>query len=155
MNDPFFVRNMVYGLEDSLISTSGMVIGMSAAGMPNSTVITAGTILVLVESMSMAFGSFVSEDSFMTHSDIHHTWKDVVKYSVVMLASYMLAGLIPMLPFLLDVQDAWKWSLGGTLVSLFMLMRWYKKKTSDAVLLTTIAAAILAITITMSRRLEQ
>lgn len=153
MNDPFFVRNMVYGLEDSLVSTSGMVIGMSVAGIPNATVITAGTILILVESMSMAFGSFVSEDSFMTNTGTSHTWKDVIKYSVVMLGSYSLAGLIPMVPFLLNVPDAWKWSVAGTLLSLFGLMRWYKKKTTDAALLTAIASAILTITILTSNHL--
>lgn len=153
MNDPFFVRNMIYGIEDSLISTSGVVVGMSVAGIPNSTVITTGTILVLVESMSMAFGSFVSEDSFMTHTDMGHTWKDVIKYSVVMLTSYTLAGLIPMLPFLFDVQDAWKWSVGMTLLALFGLMRWYKKKTPDAAVLTAIAGIILTITILASNHL--
>lgn len=144
---------MVYGLEDSLISTSGVVIGMSMTGMSNSTVITAGTILVLVESLSMSFGSFVSEDSFLTGVNATHTWKDVIKYSAVMMGSYMLAGLIPMLPFLLGLDHAWKWSVGGTLIALFGLMYWYKKVVSHAALLTCIAASILIITITASKHL--
>lgn len=147
MNDPFFVRNLVYGVEDSLISTSGVVVGMSMAGMSHHAIVITGAILVFVESLSMAFGSFISEDSFMLTSNTKHTWKDVIKYSAVMLGSYVLAGLIPMLPFLLNVPDAWQWSVVGTLLALFGLIYGYKKKTQDALVLTSIAGFILTLTI--------
>ena len=148
------MRNLVYGIEDSLISTSGVVIGMSMAGMDEKTIVITGALLVFVESLSMAFGSFISEDSFMLTSNTTHTWKDVIKYSAVMLGSYVAAGLIPMLPFLLGVPDAWQWSLGATLTALFGLMYGYKKKVRDATVLTSIAGFILTLTIVTAKYLR-
>lgn len=157
--DPFFVRNLVFGLEDSVLSTTGLVIGISLTGMSNADVVKSGIILLLVESLSMAFGSFISEDSFLTRSDVMHTWKTVVYYAAVMFASYAAAGLVSLSPFLLDVDDAWKWSAGLGLSSLLTLLYWYQdnheNRMKKALLLTSIASSILAISVITGSMLKK
>jgi len=53
-------REIVFGLEDSLVSTLGAVTGIAAAAANNKTVILAGIVYVAVESLSMVAGSFIS-----------------------------------------------------------------------------------------------
>jgi 4-hydroxybenzoate polyprenyltransferase len=154
LDDPFFRRNLIYGLEDSLVSTTGLVIGVSLAGMQNRQVLTSGIILVLVESLSMAFGSFVSEDSFMTQSGLRPTWDVVVTYAGVMLTSYVAAGTLPLLPFALDLPNAWMWSAATSLAALFLVLYAYQDKERDearklrkTALLSAIAAGILTLSV--------
>lgn len=157
----FVMRNLVYGIEDSLISTTGVVVGMSLAGIPDTTVITSGIILVLVESLSMAFGSFVSEDSFL--SDATNTsppWTQVAKYAAVMFGAYVAAGALPMLPFFAHVDQAWRWSIGLALAGLFALMLAYQRQrtrrtVTKALVLTAMAATILAASIVTGRVLKE
>ena len=53
-------REIVFGLEDSLVSTLGAVTGIAAAAANNKTVILAGIVYVAVESLSMVAGAFIS-----------------------------------------------------------------------------------------------
>lgn len=163
MDDPFFVRNVVYGIEDSLISTTGLVVGISLAGVAHADVVKSGIILLLVESLSMAFGSFISEDSFMTESQLNPTWDTVIKYAIVMLGSYAAAGLIPLLPFLVNIEPAWMCSTGLSIATLALLMFGYqhkatkhstKQKLAKTFVLTIVASFILGLSIVTGRAMH-
>ncbi len=57
------IREIVFGLEDSLVSTIGVVAGIAAGTGDQKIVILSGTVLVVVEALSMAAGSFLSSQS--------------------------------------------------------------------------------------------
>lgn len=57
------IRDLIFGLEDSLVSTLGVVIGVAAGTADRSVVILSGLVLVAVEAISMAAGSFLSSKS--------------------------------------------------------------------------------------------
>lgn len=57
------IRELVFGIEDSLVSTLGVVIGMAAGTEDARIVILSGAIIVVVEALSMAAGSYVSSKS--------------------------------------------------------------------------------------------
>lgn len=57
------IRELVFGLEDSLVSTVGVVIGVAAGTEDRQVVILTGVVLVVVEALSMAAGSFLSSKS--------------------------------------------------------------------------------------------
>ena len=149
MDDPFFVRNLVYGTEDSLLSTTGMVVGLAWSGMPRRVIITSGIILVLVEALSMSFGAFVSEDSFIKASRKEQpTFGRLMKYAGVMFGSYIAAGIIPILPFVLNVPHAWRWSATLPIVALFVLVKtMVSGSTREALVMTGAGAAVLATSI--------
>lgn len=151
MDDPFFVRNLVYGVEDSLISTTGVVAGIALAGLQHKDIITTGSILVLVEALSMAFGAFVSEDSFMKTAKMKHGVTDVLTYAGVMFVAYLLAGLVPMIPFLLHLDGAWKYSIAFAIASLFALVMLVQKDLEKATTLTAIGGVILGVSIAAGR----
>lgn len=57
------IREIVFGLEDSLVSTIGVVAGIAAGTGDQKIVILSGLVLVVVEALSMAAGSFLSSQS--------------------------------------------------------------------------------------------
>ncbi len=77
------VRDVVFGLEDSLVSTLGTVTGVAIASHSSFYVVLTGTILVCVEAVSMAAGSYLSSQSAkdlynerakQDHARVLHEW---------------------------------------------------------------------------------
>lgn len=57
------MREIVFGLEDSLVSTLGVVTGIAAGTGNTFVVILSGVVLIFVEGLSMAAGSYLSSKS--------------------------------------------------------------------------------------------
>jgi VIT1/CCC1 family predicted Fe2+/Mn2+ transporter len=57
------IRDIVFGMEDGMVSTFGAVTGIAIAAHSIETVIVTGCIVVSVESVSMAIGSYISSQS--------------------------------------------------------------------------------------------
>lgn len=94
-------RNFIFGVEDSLVSTVGLLSGVATAAAPRQTIVTTGVILIFVEAFSMGVGSFLSEDN-STHSDhSRSTHRRITRAALVMFVSYFAAGFIPLSPYLL------------------------------------------------------
>lgn len=118
-----YFRNFIFGVEDSLVSTVGLLSGVAVAGSPRDVIFITGTILILVEAFSMAAGSLLSEYSAESYEtkDEHITKTDIMS-SVVMFVSYAISGLIPLLPYLfLSTSNAVTVSIILSIVSLFVL----------------------------------
>ena len=57
------IRELVFGLEDGLVSTMGAVAGIAAGTQNGKVVVLSGAVLVAVEALSMAAGSYLSNKS--------------------------------------------------------------------------------------------
>jgi len=57
------LRELVFGMEDGMVSTLGAITGIAAAAQNHQTVILAGLVIISVESISMAVGSYLSSKS--------------------------------------------------------------------------------------------
>jgi VIT1/CCC1 family predicted Fe2+/Mn2+ transporter len=57
------LRDLVFGLEDGLVSTMGSVVGIAAGSTDRRVVILSGIVIVAVEALSMAAGTFLSSKS--------------------------------------------------------------------------------------------
>lgn len=58
-----FIREVVFGMEDGLVSTMGAVTGIAAASQNYSIVVLSGLVIIAVESVSMGVGSYLSTKS--------------------------------------------------------------------------------------------
>lgn len=148
-----FLRNFIFGAEDSLVSTVGLLSGVSFAGLSNRNIIVSGIILILVEALSMAAGVYLSEDSANEITDSQHQDNQSAD-AITMFVSYLLIGLIPLLPYLFveDTRVGFYYSIGFTIVSLFLLgvfKGYYVKKhmLKSALKITCIGAAVIAISV--------
>lgn len=118
-----YLRSFVFGVEDSLASTVGLLSGIAIAGVARETIVLSGIILVLVEAFSMAMGDFLSEyssESYMRQAEVSSRRSFIA--ALIMFFSYLLAGLIPLFPyFILASESAVGFSIGLSLLSLFFL----------------------------------
>jgi len=118
-----FIRNFIFGVEDSLVSTVGLLSGIAIAGMETKTIILAGVVLIFVEAFSMGAGSLLSENS-AAEVAVGREVPLARSYlsGFIMFVSYFFAGFIPLFPYLfLPVGTAFYTSIGVSLAALFIL----------------------------------
>lgn len=118
-----FLRNVVFGVEDGLVSTLGFVSGIATAGVQSPTLLLAGTVLIFVEAFSMAAGSFLSDESVR---ELRRRGNVSIIPSavggVVMFLAYLAAGALVLAPYAIAYPSrALPWSVGLSLGALFML----------------------------------
>lgn len=117
------VRTFVFGVEDSLVSTVGLLSGIAVGGVAKPQIILTGVVLLLVEAFSMAVGSLISEQSaeeYVKHREVPIT-NDIFD-AVIMFASYFLFGLVPLAPYaIFPTSTALPVSIFATLAALFLL----------------------------------
>lgn len=95
-----YLRNFIFGVEDSLVSTVGLLAGVSASGVSGRPLLVTGLVLIIVEGLSMGIGSFLSEETTSEMEGNKPDTKLAIGGALIMLLSYCLAGLIPLLPYL-------------------------------------------------------
>lgn len=106
-----------------MVSTVGLLSGVAIADVPRSTILLTGIILLLVEGLSMAVGSFLTESSVedYTHQAVGLAKNNVVS-GIIMFFSYFLTGFIPLSPYMIwPVDIALMVSAVFSVFSLFIL----------------------------------
>lgn len=116
-------RNFIFGVEDSLVSTVGLLSGVAIADTPRQTIILSGIVLIFVEAFSMGVGSFLSDHSAEELSTKKESdGRSQIKTSITMFLSYFVAGFIPLSPYIfIEGSLAFEISIVASLVSLFIL----------------------------------
>lgn len=117
-----FIRNFTFGVEDSLVSTVGLLAGIAVAGMERSSIIVTGLVLIFVEAFSMAIGSLISERSVEEYETRDRALGQPVRASLIMFFSYVIAGIIPLAPYVAySGYPAVAGSVALSLLALFVL----------------------------------
>jgi predicted membrane protein (TIGR00267 family) len=122
------LREIIFGLEDGLVSTLGAITGIAIATHDYRIVIISGLVIVGVESLSMAAGTYLSNKSqvesqvarwhFLYRPNFHKPKID----SLFMGISYILGGFIPLsVYFLLPLDLALPVSVSAAAGSLFLI----------------------------------
>jgi len=118
-----YVRSIVFGIEDSLVSTVGLLSGIAVAGISRNNIIVAGVVLIFVEAFSMGAGSFLSEHSaehYVEHKEIK--LRRFIIAGFLMFVSYFIAGFVPLSPYIFISGNLAFWvSIIFSLVALFIL----------------------------------
>lgn len=123
------VREVVFGLEDSLVSTMGAVTGIAAGTDNKAIVILSGLVILAVEATSMGAGSYLSNK---TAGLVETGGKkgglvlfNSIKAGLIMLFFYILGGLIPLLPyFFISIKNAIPFSIFLTVAALIGVGFW-------------------------------
>ncbi len=116
-------RNFIFGVEDSLVSTVGLLSGVATANASKATLFLTGLVLIFVEAFSMAAGSFLSERSAAQYEKRQAvSLSHAIGPGVIMFFSYFISGFVPLAPYLLlPVQTAFFVSILCSLAALFIL----------------------------------
>jgi VIT1/CCC1 family predicted Fe2+/Mn2+ transporter len=115
-----YLRSILFGFEDGLVSTTGAVVGISAGVQNANVIVLAGLVIITVEAISMGAGEFVSEET--VHDIDRKRPINPALGAAMMFISYFIAGLIPVLPFvLLELEAAVITALILAFIGLFLL----------------------------------
>ena len=140
-----YLRNGIFGVSDSLVSTVGLLSGINANGTSRHAIIVTGIVYAFVESFSMAVGSFLSEESaenYVGKGEVAAT-KPFVGGSV-MFVTFILASLIPIAPYLfLSAASALWVSIVVSILALFIVGYLSAKISKARVLKHAIRMALL------------
>lgn len=114
------MRNFIFGVEDSLVSTVGLLSGVATAGSSKAAIIMTGVVLIFVEAFSMAVGSYLAERATQEYGKKSvGSLRNTVISSAIMLGSYFGAGLVPLAPYLLaPTKYAFYYSIIASLLAL-------------------------------------
>lgn len=117
-----YVRSSFFGIEDSLVSTTGLIAGIAVATTDKQFIILAGLVAIAVEAISMAAGEFLSEETEHDMDDPGSRRTRPIVGGLIMLVSYAVAGLVPLLPvMLLPGKLAIVAAVVAALIGLFVL----------------------------------
>lgn len=118
-----YIRNFIFGVEDSLVSTVGLVSGVAVAGVDTKQVVLTGMVLIFVEAFSMGVGSLLSEnsaDEYESKSEV--ALSNSLGYALVMFISYLLSGFFVVFPYMFLPASRALWlSIAVSVVGLFYL----------------------------------
>lgn len=96
----------VFGANDGIITTFAVVAGVAGAKLPSSIILVLGMANIAADGLSMTLGNYLGEKSENRLNDTgkkNTTHLNVVKNSWVIFFSFMIAGMIPLLPYFLEL----------------------------------------------------
>lgn len=99
-----YLRSALFGLQDGLVSTTGVVVGISTGIESKAVIILAAFVAVSVEASSMAAGQYSSEKAVhqMDRTGRHND--NLIWGAVIMFFAYLFAGLVPITPIVIFNQ---------------------------------------------------
>ncbi len=116
-----YLQSAMFGFNDALVSTTGVIVGVSTGTNNKEIVILAGVVTILVEALSMGAGQYNSSKSAHQLEKTNAAKVPLIS-GVIMFVSYFLAGLVPLLPIILfPIEYSRNVAIVAALVGLFIL----------------------------------
>lgn len=152
-----YLRNLIFGAEDSLVSTVGVLFGLaSSAEYTQKQLILAGFVLISVEALSMGAGSYLSEKEVHENDKTNSHRDSPTIGGLIMFISYFLSGCAAMLPyFFFPLNLARFISMTFTFVALFLIGYLPGKKIHSGLRMALIASAAIFIGYVVAYIFEQ
>ena len=142
LNHVYF-RTIIFGIQDALVSTTGVVVGVAAGKADRNMMLLAATVTVLVEAISMASGQYVSEKSIHSLEKKQHA-DNLLVGAVLMFGAYLIGGAIPIMPILFMPKELMVGtSLAASLLGLFLLGWWKSTISGEHKLRTSIQVMVI------------
>lgn len=117
-----YFRSIMFGLQDGLVSTTGVVVGISTGVSDQAIIILAAFVAVSVEASSMAASQYSSEKAVHQMDKSGKHADSLTLGATLMFFSYLFAGLIPISPFLIfPPETARIISIAASLMTLFVI----------------------------------
>lgn len=138
-----YIHSSFFGIEDSLVSTTGVVAGIAISTSNKSFIIISGIIVIAVEAISMGASEFISEET-EEEIEIQSAEAKPAVSGLIMFISYILAGIVPILPFVfLPIPTAIVWSVVAALVGLIILGIFKGELTHKSILRSSLEVLII------------
>lgn len=134
------LRDTVFGANDGIITTFAVVAGSQGAKISSEIVIILGLANLFADGVSMATGNYLGVQSEIAYQEERreksiHADHTPLRHGVTTFVSFVVAGFLPLLPFLTNLDDKFLYSailVGlslftvGSLRSLYTNKKWVK-----------------------------
>ena len=116
-----YLQSAIFGINDALVSTTGVIVGVSAGTGDKSVIILAGVVTILVEAISMGSGQYISLKSAREYEKSGGLRVPIIS-GIIMFFGYIVGGLVPLIPILLlPVEQSRIAAIVGALIGLAIL----------------------------------
>ena len=117
-----YLRSTLFGIENSVISTAGLIAGISVGTTDNRVVALGATVAIVIESVAMGVGEYLSDDAVQELDKLKRHQDDPASSGALMMIAGTLAGLVPLIPVLvLDYPYSLICSVLAALLVLFLV----------------------------------
>ena len=119
-----YIRDLVYGANDGIITTFAVVAGVTGGALSHSAVLIVGTANLVADGLSMAVGNFLAiraHESARAAEGLPEEESQPLRHSTATFLAFVTAGVVPLVPFVWPAlrAEAFVWSVGLTLAALF------------------------------------
>jgi vacuolar iron transporter family protein len=119
-----YIRDLVYGANDGLITTFAVVAGVVGGGLSARALLIVGAANLLADGLSMGVGNYLSirsHESALAAQDRPEEEANPARHGLATLAAFVAAGAVPLVPFALGAAPGtgFLWSIALTFATLF------------------------------------
>src|SRR5687767_2488624 len=117
-----YVRELIYGANDGIITTFAVVAGVAGGGLPLRVVLIIGAANLFADGMSMAAGNYLSirsHESVLAAQELPEEEAAPLRHAAVTLLAFVAAGAVPLVPYMVPdfPLDRFAASIAFTLVA--------------------------------------
>jgi VIT1/CCC1 family predicted Fe2+/Mn2+ transporter len=120
-----YIRDLVYGANDGLITTFAVVSGVAGGSLTTLAVVVVGAANLVADGISMGAGNLLAiraDERAREAADLPEQEAFPWKHALATLLAFVVAGAIPLVPYvMLDVHERLFWSSALTFAALFLL----------------------------------
>jgi vacuolar iron transporter family protein len=135
-----YVRELIYGANDGIITTFAVVAGVAGGGLSVQVVLIIGAANLFADGLSMAVGNYLSIQSHESVLETQHLPEEEAfpfRHAVATFAAFATAGSLPLMPYMLPGLpfDRFSLSIALTFLAMFSVgasrawianVRWWK-----------------------------
>jgi len=99
-----YLRSLMFGLQDGIVSTTGVVIGISTGVNNKDIIVLAALVAVMVEASSMAAGQYSSEKAVHQMDKTGKHTDNLYIGALIMFVAYLIGGSFSIIPTLIFDQ---------------------------------------------------
>ena len=149
-----YVRELVYGANDGVITTFAVVAGVSGGGLSASVILICGIANLFADGLSMAVGNYLSirsHESVLEAQGLPEEETYPARHGLATFLAFVVAGALPLLPYIVGGTPAGRfaWSIALTFLAMFLVgalrslistVRWWRGGVEMLVLGGAVAA---------------
>jgi VIT1/CCC1 family predicted Fe2+/Mn2+ transporter len=101
-----YIRDIVYGANDGIITTFAVVAGVTGGALSTHTIIVVGVANLFADGLSMGVGNYLSirsHESARAAQDLPEEEASPARHGLMTFAAFAAAGAIPLLPYVFGV----------------------------------------------------
>jgi len=101
-----YVRELIYGANDGIITTFAVVAGVAGGGLSLSVVLILGAANLFADGLSMAAGNYLSirsHESVLQTQDLPEEEASPLRHAGATFVAFVVAGAVPLTPYMIPI----------------------------------------------------